>query len=184
MGWNPGALVRLERALGQLGGDAGRDGFPRTPQNELLFEIKASVAQYERNLIRSRTQSAMDYKFKHLELTGNVPFGYDCLYTFKDGTSLLTPRSLSTVDLAAHGQAADTVTSKLLQDNALEQDIIRQMSSMRIAGRSLKFIADTLNAAGHFTKLGRAWQCGSVDGVLSSRHTARLLQAPAQSKAA
>ena len=29
--------------------------FPRTPQNELLFEIKASVAQYERNLIRDRT---------------------------------------------------------------------------------------------------------------------------------
>ncbi len=44
--------------------------FPRTPQNELLFEIKASVAQYERNLIRERTRLVLQLKFNRHELIG------------------------------------------------------------------------------------------------------------------
>ena len=67
--------------------------FPRTPQNELLFEIKASVAQYERNLIGERTRAVLQHKFKRGELTGNVPFGYDCLYTFADESTLVSPRA-------------------------------------------------------------------------------------------
>jgi len=175
------ATIRAVWAMGVTPHFTAEGGaLPRTSQNELLFEIKASVAQYERNLIRQRTQMAMNHKFNHGELTGNVPFGYDCLYVFEDGAEHLSPVALSPVampaDLAAHGK----VVSKRLLDNTLEQDLIRQMAALRTAGRSLKYIADTLNAAGHFTKLGRAWQCGSVDGVLTSRHTARLLQAPAQ----
>lgn len=35
---------------------------PRSPENELRMEIKASVAQYERNKIRQRIQTKLDGK--------------------------------------------------------------------------------------------------------------------------
>jgi hypothetical protein len=45
---------------------------------------------------------------------------------------------------------------------------------------SLKVIADQLNAAGIRAKQGGRWQCGQVDSLLASRHTAAVLaQTPA-----
>jgi len=95
--------------------------FPRTPQNELLFEIKASVAQYERNLIRDRTRAVMRHKFNQGQLTGNVPYGFDCLYTFADGTTRLSPRALSASELPGKP------ISKQLLANLPEQQLLRQM---------------------------------------------------------
>jgi DNA invertase Pin-like site-specific DNA recombinase len=156
--------------------------FPRTPQNELLFEIKASVAQYERNLIRDRTRLVMNHKFNRYELTGNVPYGYDCLYQWEDGLSYLSPKALNAGELAR--VRADLVSSSSsfsssrtphLVDNPAEQAVLRQMAAWRSAGCKYEDIAAQLNALGHRTKLGRAWQIGSVSSVLSSRHTRRLL---------
>jgi putative DNA-invertase from lambdoid prophage Rac len=159
--------------------------FPRTPQNELLFEIKASVAQYERNLIRDRTRTVLQHKFNRGELTGNVPFGFDCVYTFADGFKHTSPRALSFGDskrqaeslaaelLAAHGGA---VTGKHLVDNADEQLIVRAMAEWRAQGWKLIRIAEELNARGYRPKLGGQWQVGKVDSVLRSRHTAKVLQ--------
>jgi hypothetical protein len=76
---------------------------------------------------------------------------------------------------------AAAVTSKPLLVNEAEQAVIHRMAAMRKAGMSLKAISDTLNAQGITTKLGKPWQCGSVDGVLNSRHTARLLQSQSES---
>lgn len=144
--------------------------FPRTPQNELLFEIKASVAQYERNLIRERTRAVLRHKFERGELTGKVPFGYDCVYTFADGSTFASPRALSPKELAAHGE----VTGKQLIKNPPEQAVIREIFTFRASGWSLKRIADYLNAYGYQTKLGGLWQCGTVDSILRSRHAARV----------
>jgi DNA invertase Pin-like site-specific DNA recombinase len=145
--------------------------FPRTPQNELLFEIKASVAQYERNLIRERTKAVLRHKFERGELTGNVPFGFDCVYTFEDGSTLTSSRALSAKELAAQGQ----VFGKQLIRNSAEQAVIRDIFNFRTSGWSLKRIADRLNACGFPTKLGGSWQCGTVDSILRSRHAHKAL---------
>jgi len=144
--------------------------FPRTAQNELLFEIKASVAQYERNLIRDRTRAVMQHKFQAGELTGNVPFGFDCVYTFSDGSTLVSPRALSPGELGMR-----KAISKRLQPNDAEQDTIRQMAAWRAAGMKLERIAGQLNALGLPTKLGCQWGAGNVDSVLKSRHTVQVL---------
>jgi site-specific DNA recombinase len=144
---------------------------PRTPQNELLFEIKASVAQYERNLIRDRTRAVMRRKFDQGQLTGNVPFGWDCLYTFADGCTLTSPRALPARELPG------TPVSKQLVDNPAEQATIRLMRAWRDAGWKLEQIADELNRRGLKTKLNCQWQVGNVASVLGSRHTAKLVQA-------
>jgi DNA invertase Pin-like site-specific DNA recombinase len=145
--------------------------FPRTPQNELLFEIKASVAQYERNLIRERTRAVLRHKFERGELTGKVPFGYDCVYTFADGSSLTSSRALNPKELAAHGE----VTGKRLSENPAERASIRDIFNLRASGWSLKRIAEYLNAGGSLPKLGGLWQCGNVDSILRSRHAAKVL---------
>jgi len=100
---------------------AGGGAFPRTPQNEQLFEIKASVAQYERNLVRDRTRAVMQHKFSQGQLTGNVPFGFDCLYTFADRSSLTSARALPARELPR------VAVNKQLIANAVEQATLRQM---------------------------------------------------------
>jgi DNA invertase Pin-like site-specific DNA recombinase len=145
--------------------------FPRTPQNELLFEIKASVAQYERNLIRERTKAVLRHKFERGELTGKVPFGYDCLYTFADGSTLTSVRALNPKELPAHRE----ISGKRLIENFAEQAVIRDIYNLRASKWSLKRIADNLNARGFRTKLGGFWQCGTVDSILRSRHAARAI---------
>jgi DNA invertase Pin-like site-specific DNA recombinase len=143
--------------------------FPRTPQNELLFEIKASVAQYERNLIRDRTRAVMSHKFHRGELTGNVPFGFDCLYTFADGSTVVSPKALNARELRGKP------ISKVLIDNPTEQAVIRSMAQWRAGGWKLERIAEYLNSTGQPTKLGCQWRAGNVLSVLQSRHTAKVL---------
>lgn len=147
--------------------------FPRTPQNELLFEIKASVAQYERNLIRERTQSVLRRKFDQGQLTGNVPFGFDCIYTFANGETIHSARALPA------SQLPGKPTLKQLVANPHEQATIRRMKAWRDAGWKLEQIAAELNGEGTYTKLDCRWQAGNVASVLQSRHTAKVLQTPA-----
>ena len=49
--------------------------FPRTPQNELLMEIKASVAQYERNMIRDRVRVSSE---ESTAPAGTLPSNASC----------------------------------------------------------------------------------------------------------
>jgi len=152
--------------------------FPRTAQNELLFEIKASVAQYERNLIRDRTRAVMQHKFKAGQLTGHVPFGFDCVYTFADGSTLVSARALSA------GELRGKPVSKVLVDNPQEQAILLSMTAWRVSGWKLAQIAAQLNATGQPTKLGCRWSAGNVDSVLNSRHTAQVMSASGVMQAA
>ncbi len=164
---------------------------PRTPQNELLFEIKASVAQYERNLIVERTQAVMRHKFNQGELCGNVPYGFDCVYTFTDGYTQTSAEALSPPALFHIARTHGEVKGKQMQPNSAEQTIIRTMHTLRqitttVPGNitpipmSYTAIAQYLNNEGWRTKQGKAWGCGNVRSVLLSRHTARLLAAVGQ----
>jgi DNA invertase Pin-like site-specific DNA recombinase len=153
---------------------------PRNPQNELLFEIKASVAQYERNLIRDRTRAVLHHKFARNQLTGKVPFGFDCIYRFKDGATHHTNHALSAKELAHLGQDPDDVVAKDLVANPAEQAAVRLMWRLRHTDRlTLEAVAAELNRRGLRPKLGGAWQFGNVDSVLRSRYTQKILQTPA-----
>jgi DNA invertase Pin-like site-specific DNA recombinase len=49
---------------------------PKTKDNEMLFGIKASVAQYDLETIRERINIVMTHKFSQGEQVGNTPFGW------------------------------------------------------------------------------------------------------------
>jgi len=143
--------------------------FPRTPQNELMLEIKASVAQYERNLIRERTTTVLHHKARQGKLIGTVPYGWDALYTFADQYVHASNRALNFAKdpeaitlTVAHG----AVTSHTVVRNATEHGIITQVRQYRAAGSSLKAIAKHLNDRGIKAKLGGAWSAGNVAKLL------------------
>jgi putative DNA-invertase from lambdoid prophage Rac len=74
-------IIATIRAIWQLGAVphfiAEGGALPRSPENELRMEIKASVAQYERNKIRQRIQSKLDGKRAHGELCGTLSYGWN-----------------------------------------------------------------------------------------------------------
>lgn len=142
-----------------------------------MLTLLMAVSQWEVDEIRDRTTKRMRHQFEQHQLTGNVPFGYDCRYTFDDGTTHLSPKALSAGELhqLAHGKPA----RKDLVDNPVEQHVIRLMAGWRVGGCKLEDIAAELNRLGYPAKLTPRWQIGQVDSVLRSRHTERLLQTPA-----
>lgn len=144
--------------------------FPRTDQNELLFEIKASCAQYERNLIRSRTRTVLNHKAKQGQLIGTVPYGWDCVYTFADGFQHTSPVALNFLKdpvanalLATHG----AIQSKLLVINEAEQQVIKDVRQWVAWGHKQEPIAHKLNEMGIPTKTGKTWSAGNVRSLLN-----------------
>src|SRR5882672_7595739 len=185
-------IIATIRAIWQLGAvphfTAEGGALPRTPENELRMEIKASVAQYERNKIRQRIQSKLDGKRAHGELCGTLSYGWNVRYHFTDGHELLlTSHALrARVELdplvAKHG----VLVSQLLESNLTEQEWLRAMHLWRQAGWSYHRIATELNRLNVPTKTGAGnviiykgvkrlshgrWQCGNVHKVLNSRTT-------------
>ncbi len=166
---------------------------PRSPENELRMEIKASVAQYERNKIRQRIQSKLDGKRANGELCGTLSYGWNVRYRFTDGHELLlTSHALRAREeleplIARHG----LLVSQLLEPNAVEQGWLQAMHHWRQSGWSYHQIAKELNRLSVPTKTGAGnviqfrgskrvscgrWQCGNVRKVLLSRATQDWLQ--------
>jgi DNA invertase Pin-like site-specific DNA recombinase len=152
-----------------------------------------AMAEWEVEEICARTKTQMQDLFDTGKLTGNVPMGKDCRYTFQDGTTHLSNHALSRAELArltgddvwlkAEHSRLPKVLKELI-DNPAEQRIIFQLKAWRDAGHALNKIADLANAAGYVTKLGKPWSTGAVDSVLHSRHTQLLLQQSILAKAA
>lgn len=139
-----------------------------------------AMSEWEVEEIRDRTLKSARDKFDRNELTGNIPFGFDCVYTFADGLEETHSKVLSAKELL--GRVA---VSKILIANEVEQHVIRLMHQLRHtpspmrSTTSLKGVAEHLNSRGYRTKLGAAWSTGTVDSVLSSRHTQKVLQTSA-----
>lgn len=152
---------------------------------KLILTMLLAVAEWEAGEIRDRTTKIMRGKFDKNELTGNVPYGYNCRYTFKDGASSDCKSALSAHFLADLEQEHGECIAKPLVDNSYEQEIIRQLDSWRRQPdganvvTSYTKVAALANANGWVTKQGRPWTCGAVSSVLNNRHSQRLLQAPA-----
>jgi putative DNA-invertase from lambdoid prophage Rac len=160
----------------------------RTPENELRMEIKASVAQYERNKIRQRIQTKLDGKRAHGELCGTLSYGWNVRYRFTDGHELLVVshalRAREELEplVARHGD----LISQILEPNPIEQQWLLKMHHWRQAGWSYSRIAAELNRLNVPTKTGAGnvitykgakrfsrgrWQCGNVHKLLNSRST-------------
>ena len=190
-------IIATIRAMWQLGSvphfTAEGGVLPRTPENELRMEIKASVAQYERNKIRQRIQTKLNGKRAHGELCGTLSYGWNVRYRFKDGHELLlTSHALRAREeleplVAKHGALA----SQNLESNPTEQEWLLQMHRWRRAGWSYHRIATELNRLNVPTKTGAGnvilykgvmrlshgrWQCGNVHKVLQSRSTQNWLR--------
>lgn len=156
---------------------------------KLILTIFAGIAEWERSEIRDRVQKRMDHKFNRGELTGNVPYGFDALYTFADRHEHTSPKALNRDELAPLITAHGPVQSKLLVDNPGEQQWVRRIAEMRKT-MNLNQLAQWLNANGVKPKLpagtlikshghniissGR-WSTGNVDSLLKSRHTEKIL---------
>lgn len=185
-------IIATIRAIWQLGAVphfiAEGGALPRSPENELRMEIKASVAQYERNKIRQRIQTKLDGKRAHGELCGTLSYGWNVRYHFTDGHELLLTshalRAREELDplVAKHGP----LLSQILEPNLTEQEWLRAMYRWRQAGWSYGRIAKELNRLKVPTKTGPgnvisymgmkrfsrgSWQCGNVHKVLHSRTT-------------
>ena len=106
-----------------------------------MLVVLAGAAEMERNLTRERTRTAMAIKRANGQLVGSVPYGYD-LHT--DGSTLIP--------------------------NGTEQRILRQIESMRTAGRTLREIAATLTRQRVPTKTGRSTWSHSAVGRMIARN--------------
>ena len=146
---------------------------------KLILGILALIAEWEVEEIRDRTRKQMRALFDTGQLTGNVPFGFDCRYTFADGFTQTVPQALPPTHVAHIATTHGPLQSKLLVDNEPEQHILRHLAALRAAGLALNKVAAAANGHGYVTKLGRPWSTGAVDSVLYSRHTALVLQTSA-----
>ena len=99
-----------------------------------------SVAQWEREAIGERTREALRHKKASGQRVGTLPYGFQLA---KDGRTLEPRRD--------------------------EQRTLEIVCAGRRAGRSLRAIADELNARGLRTRRGTAWKHQYVAGILRER---------------
>jgi DNA invertase Pin-like site-specific DNA recombinase len=170
--------------IADFGGDAMST---QGHMGRLIITVLLAVAEWELGEIQDRTQKRMDSKFAANELCGNVPYGFDAVYKFADGSKWDTDEAKSVAELAPWVLRHGAVISKQLEPNAQEQANIRLMKELRDItttppggiGQKIPMsytaIAEQMNHRGYKTKQGKPWGCGNVRSVLTSRHTARLL---------
>jgi DNA invertase Pin-like site-specific DNA recombinase len=104
----------------------------------MFFGVMAAMAGYERDLIARRTSDAMQQMKRQGLRVGAVPFGWN---------------------LGADGRT--------LEKNEQEQEIVREIRSLREGGCSFAEIARTLNARSLTTKNGSRWTHVQAQRVLS-----------------
>lgn len=109
------------------------------PAGLLMRRMIDSFAEYEKALISCRTRSALAAKRRRGERTSRfAPFGYQ---------------------VAADGRRLE------LDDN--EQEVLRRIRSLQVAGRSLRMIAADLN---------EEWPQNALRGTLAARIRAQRLR--------
>lgn len=142
-----------------------------------ILTLLFGVAEWERCEISDRTRKHMRKLFDSNELTGHIPFGYGCVYTFPDQFAVTrTADPIPASELAQLEQQHGGKPKKHLTGNDDEQAIIRLIAGMKRNKCRLDDIAKDLNKRGLRTKLGRDWKAGNVKSVLNNRHTRRLLE--------
>ncbi|MGZ3509752.1 MAG: recombinase family protein [Vulcanimicrobiaceae bacterium] len=118
--------------------------------NRLTIQILAAVAEDEARRISERTKVALAaYKARGGKL----------------GASLVQCRNLS--DEARRKGAARAGATHTRNATEAYADIVEHIRERRAAGASLRDIARDLNASGHTTRRGKAWNAMQVSRVLA-----------------
>jgi DNA invertase Pin-like site-specific DNA recombinase len=138
------AVAMIERLVAKRGARvvsaAGEGTDSNDPAAMLMRRLIDSFAEYERALIAARTRAALAAKSRRGErVSGIMPFG------FRLGANGRT--------LVAHDG---------------EQGTLSTIRGLRVAGTSLRAIAEALNAEGNQTRAGTPWRFEYVRRVLSS----------------
>ena len=159
---------------------------------KFLLTILAGMAEFEGSQIADNTKKSLAVLRERGQLTGKIPYGWDCTYVFADGTTLHRGVVLMEDELAALVTRHGHVLCKDMTVNHPEQARILEMARLRWPswpdkirrGMSLVRIARHLNSlgvppktpAGTLLDLGNGrtaitsgeWSIGSVGGILSS----------------
>ncbi|OFW04607.1 MAG: hypothetical protein A3H96_09465 [Acidobacteria bacterium RIFCSPLOWO2_02_FULL_67_36] len=124
------ALVErlVERKGARIVSAAGEGSDNDDPTSRLMRQIIDAFAEYERQVIRSRTRNALAAKKRRNERIGSVPLG---------------------CQLAPDG--------KTLLPEPTEQRVLDVLFELRGAGWTLRAIADELNRRGFTTRKGGRW---------------------------
>jgi len=130
-------IQRLAERNGAEITSADGTGNGRSPESQLLRDMIAAFASYERQIIRHRTRAALAVKKARGERTGQVPFGYRVA---EDGLHL--------------------------EENPNEEVVIDEMISMREQGCTYGKIVESLNARG-IPSRGSRWHFTSVRRILT-----------------
>ena len=146
------SVADLARLLdGYFGERAGKQLFSvsdsidtRTAAGRLVLNVLMSVAQWERETICERTQSAIDHKRSRGERVGKVPYGFD---------------------LGGDGKA--------LIENPREQEALGLIRELARVHTPLRKIAEKLTAAGYPPKGGASrWAASSLARILARLNAA------------
>lgn len=125
---------------------------PRTDENEFKMEIRASIAQYERNKIKSRIRDKFRGKRAAGELCGTVTYGWNVRYKFGDGHEIVRANAFSRLERENQSHLHSGLISSRPEDNAEEQKWIHHMIARRGEGWTDWAIAKELNSLGIPTK--------------------------------
>ena len=131
----------VERAAAAAGArvvSAAGEGNGDTPSDQFMRTVIDGAAQYERALIRARTKAALATKSAKGERVGGIPYG-----------SRLAPDGVR------------------LEDDADEQDVIRQVRELRAAGNSHRAIVAELAARGLVSRAGTPFRQTQVARILA-----------------
>lgn len=133
----------VERKGARIYPSAGEGSDDDGPTSILMRQIIDAFGQYERAIIRARTSAALQAKKRRGERVGQIPFG---LQLGSDGRRLVPH-----VD---------------------EQQVLTQMRTLRVAGKTLRGIAEELNRLGIRTRRGSLWQHQYVAQQITNNDTA------------
>lgn len=105
---------------------------------KMVFRMLAVLAEFERDQISERTDSAMQHKKGKQELVGAIPYGF--------------------------ALAADGVN---LIPNAVEQDVIQQARDLHTGGMSLRKIAAELQRRSFNARNGQMFQATQINRMVA-----------------
>ena len=132
-----GAVVeRLVEREGARVLSADGTGNEDRPEDQLMRNLVASFATYEKALIAARTRAALAVKKARGERVGSVPYGFRVT---KDGA---------------------------LEPDDDEQEMVAVARRLRERGLSLRAIDRELRARGHLPRNGRAWHVQTLATIV------------------
>lgn len=127
----------VERKKAKLISAAGEGTDSDEPTSILMRRMIDAFSEFERNIIKGRTKSAMAAKKARGERVGHIPFGFQL----------------------ANGNR--------IEECPVEQEILAQIKDLRSRGLSIRKIATELNQRGIFNRNGNKWNHESVRNALT-----------------